>query len=130
MKYRYRLVAAVSVVLCFVCSIAGYKLCSAFYNHIMGKSEVDYFMVEPVKDAHSLQLRISIKPNQSAFMIRAISVKRHGSTITVLYHLSKPGLFNPALAWDSAYVLTVPDSVNEIRLGRDAVIIWHRIQHP
>jgi hypothetical protein len=60
-------------------------------------------------------------------VIRNISAETEGPTITVTLHMAWVGLAKPTapgLAFE--YELTVPDSVNEVRIGRDAKLIWTR----
>lgn len=130
MKNRTRLLAVITVGFCALLSIAGYKAYSAFYNHIMDPSEVWNFTVEPVENSHPLQLRISVDPNQSSKVIRAITIKKSGNSITVLYHLAVAGLAKAKLAWGEAYVLEVPDSVTDVQFGGHSEAIWHRLKHP
>jgi hypothetical protein len=62
-------------------------------------------------------------------VVRAITAKKRGDSVTVLYHLALAGLAKPKLAWGGAYVLEVPDSVNDVRFGRRGDVIWHRVKH-
>ena len=130
MKNRSRLLAVIIVAFCALLSIAGYKAYSAFYNHIMEPSEAWSFKVEPVQGTHPLQLRISAGPNQSSQVIRAITIKKSGTSVTILFHLAMAGLVKPKLAWGEDLVLEVPDEVTDVRFGRHSEVIWHRLKHP
>jgi hypothetical protein len=129
MKNRSRILAVVIIGFCAISSIVGYNAYSAFYNHIMEPSEVSQFRVEPVQGTHPLQLRILVETNQSAPVIRAITTKESGTSVTVLYHLALAGLAKPKLSWGHAYLLEVPDSVTDVQFGRHPKVIWHRLKH-
>jgi hypothetical protein len=123
---RSRLVLGLLVVFLAALSVAGYKAYTAFYNQILERSETWHFRVEEVSGTSPLQLRITTDPLESAPVIRKVTIRGHNKEITVLYHLALAGLAKPTLNWGEAYSLTVPDSVNEVRFGRRAEIIWRR----
>ena len=106
--------------------IAVYEAYSVFYNHILELSETWHLKVEEVSGTSPVQLRITTGTIQSAPIIRSVSIVKHGGEMTVLYHLAIAGLAKPTLNWGDAYTFTVPDSVNEVRFGRRAEIIWRR----
>jgi hypothetical protein len=124
-RAKVKTVAVILAILSIV-GIATYKVYSALYNHIMEKSEALHLRVEETSGTHPLQLRITTDPLGSAPIIRSVSVKTHGTEITILYHLALAGLAKPALSWGQVYALTIPDSVKEVRFGRCKEVIWQR----
>ena len=127
MKKRHRFLVVFSLALVSIIGLAAYNAYSAFYNHIMEKSEAWHLKVEEVNGTHPLQLRIMIDPLGSAPIIRGVSVKTHGAEMTIMYHLALSGLAKPNLTWGEVYVLTVPDSVKDVRFGRSNELIWQRL---
>lgn len=121
-----RFVLVLLVACLFALGMAAFKAYTILYNHILERSEAWHLRVEEVSRTFPLQLRITTDTIQSAPVIRSVTVKRHGSEMTVLYHLAVAGLAKPALNWGEAYVLIVPDSVSEVRFGRRSEIIWRR----
>jgi hypothetical protein len=125
-KKRSRILFALVLGFLFLSGNAAYNVYAAFYNHIMERSEAWHLTVEEVDGTHPLQLRITTGTVASAPIIRRVTTKRQGRAITVRYHLALAGLAKPELMWGAAYVLTVPDSVSELRFGRRSEVIWQR----
>lgn len=123
---RFRLVFAIFVVFLCALSIAGYKAYATFYNQILERPDAWHLRVEEIRGTSPLQLRITTDTTQSAPVIRKVTIRKHDREMTVLYHLASAGLAKPTLNWGEAYTLTVPDSVNEVRFGRHADVIWRR----
>jgi hypothetical protein len=123
---RFRLVLTITVVSLSGLTIAGYKAYAGFYNQILERSEAWHLRVEEVSGTSPLQLRITTDTMQSAPVIRKVTIRRHDSEMTVQYHLALAGLAKPTLNWGEAYTLTIPDSVNEVRFGHHAEVIWRR----
>ena len=123
---RFRLVLAFVVLSLSALSVAGYKAYAAHYNRILEQSEAWHLRVEEVNGTSPLQLRITTDTLQSAPVIREVTIRRHDPEMTVQYHLALAGLAKPTLNWGEAYTLTVPNSMNEIRFGQHADVIWRR----
>jgi hypothetical protein len=112
---------------CMPCiGIAAYKAYAALFDHVVEKSEAWHLRVEEVKGTSPLELKITIDPNQGWAVIRRVSVKSHGSELTLLYHVGLSGKAPPAVIWGKPYTLTVPDSVSEVRFGHRSETIWVR----
>jgi hypothetical protein len=126
MSTRSRFLLALLAVCLSAVGTAAYKAYAVFYNQILEKSETWHLNVEEVSNTSPLQLRITTGTIQSAPIIRSVTVEERDGEITILYHLAVAGLAKPALNWGEAYVLTVPDSVNEVRFGRHSQVIWRR----
>jgi len=123
---RFRLVLAILVVSLSALSIAGYKAYAALYNRTLERSEAWHLKVEEVSGTSPLQLRITTDTMQSAPVIRKVTIRRHDAEMAVQYHLALAGLAKPTVNWGEAYTLTIPDSVNEVRFGHHADVIWRR----
>lgn len=126
MRKRTRLLVAVLLVPLAILSIPAYMLFKGLFDHIMESREALRVTVEEVPKTHPLRLRILVETYESAPVIRKVTTKRDGDTITVLYHLALSGLAKPALQWREKYDLTVPDSVRAVRFGPEATLIWER----
>ena len=123
---RIRIIVFFVAVFLSLLGFAGYKAYAVFYNQILEQSETWHFEVEEVSSTSPLRLRITTGTIQSAPIIRNVTIEKHGGEMTVLYHLAIAGLAKPILNWGAPYTFTVPDSVNEVRFGRRAEIIWRR----
>jgi len=106
--------------------IAAYYAYAAFYNQILEESAITRVRVEELNGTHPLQLRITIESLNSAQDIRAVTTKTQMGSVSVQYHLALAGLVKPQLGWHEPYLLTVPDSVNEVSFGRNSQVIWRR----
>jgi hypothetical protein len=109
--------------------IAAYYAYAPLYNQILEESPVTQVMVEEVNGTQPLQLRITVKSLNSAQDIRTVTAKTQGRSVNVQYHLALTGLVKPQLGWHEPYLLTVSDSVNEVRFGRCSQVIWRRNTH-
>lgn len=118
-------IGILGAVLCAL-SLAAYKAYTTLYDQILERSGTWHLKVEEVDGASPLQLRITTDTMESAPVIRKVTTRTHNGETTILYHLALAGLAKPALYWGKAYILTVPDSVNEVRFGRQETIIWRR----
>ena len=105
-------------------AIAAYYAYATFYNQILEESAMTRVNVEELDGTHPLQLRVTIQSFNSAQDIRTVTAKRQRKSVSVRYHLALAGLVKPQLGWHEPYLLTVPDSVNEFRFGRDSQVIW------
>jgi hypothetical protein len=103
-----------------------YAAWSVFCDHIMTMREVQHMKVEEIGGTHPLQLKITFQPMDSALVTRTITTKWRGQSMTILYHLTLSGLVKPNQEWDEPYLLSVPDSVNEVQFGPDSETIWQR----
>jgi len=98
----------------------------ALYDHILDPMGVDRFDVEEIDGTHSTRLKISARLLFSGEVIRTITEKQDGPTITILVHLALVGLAKPKTTGGLEYEFSVPDSVNEVRFGRSSTLIWKR----
>jgi hypothetical protein len=103
-----------------------YAVWTALYDHIMTTSETLHIDVQEINGTHPLQLKIAVQTAESAPVIRTVTARQRGQSVTILYHLALSGLVKPGLGWSEPYVLTVPDSVSEVRFGRESEVIWRR----
>ena len=103
-----------------------YAAWSLLCDHIMSMREVQHMNVVEVSGTHPLMLKVTFQTMDSALVTRTVTTRRHGQSMTILYHLALSGLVKPSQDWAEPYLLTVPDSVNEVRFGRDSWVIWHR----
>lgn len=97
-----------------------------FFNVILEAKDVQNFRVEEVQGAHPTRLRLSGLAFNSSMGVRAITTKRDGAALVVLIHLS---LAHRGNSGNFAYELTVPNSVDEVRFGRNATPIWKGASH-
>lgn len=102
---------------------------ATFYDQILEESSLTRVKVEELNGTHPLQLRITVQSLNSAQDIRAVTTKRQGESVGVRYHLALAGLVKPQLGWHEPYSLTIPDSVSEVRFGRDSQVVWRRDTH-
>jgi hypothetical protein len=111
--------------------IAAYELYDPLYNVILESNRIAHFNVEEIRGTHPTKLRISGNPMSAVMIVRDVSEKKDGSTITVWVHLAMVHIAKPLRsdAWLD-YELIVPDSVNEVRFGRNATPIWKRGSSP
>jgi hypothetical protein len=124
---RFRLVVLIILVACLsALGMAAYKAYSAFYNHVLEKSEAWHLKVEEVRGNSPLELKITIDANQAWAVIRRISVNSNDGEMTLLYHIGLSGNAPPAVNWGKPYTLIVPESVTEVRFGPRSETIWRR----
>jgi hypothetical protein len=109
-----------------IASIAAYGIHAAVYHHVMEQSEASRLTVQEMPGSNPLNLKITVQNTDDAENIRSVTTKRQGATVTILYHLSRAGLTQPGASWQEPYLLAVPDSVNEVRFGRNSSVIWQR----
>ena len=110
------LIAAAILCLCAI----GY-----FYWHTVGVLEYGATRDLKVVSLYSPKptMHISGFSGHSALAVKKITTEREGPSIIVLVHLfpargKRSGNFE--------YDVPIPDSVNEIRFGKDKVLIWKR----
>lgn len=124
---RFRLVPILFVAFLGALGVAGYKAYTVFYDQILELPQTWHLKVEEMRGTSDLQLEITTGTTQSAPVIRKVTIQRHDREITILYHLAISGLAKPTLNWGEPYRFTVPDSVDEVRFGKNATVIWHRV---
>jgi hypothetical protein len=108
------------------CSLA-YLLagsCTGLGGRVLEVRDVQFFKVEVVQGVLPLRLKISGLAFQSAMSVTKITTKTDGHSIVILVHL---GLAKKGTSGSFEYALPVPDEVNEVRFGNDAVIVWRRV---
>jgi hypothetical protein len=123
---RSRFLLGVLFGLLAVFGIGAYYAYATLYNQILEMSATTRVKADALNGADPLQLRITITSLNSAQDIRTVTTKMHGKSVIVRYHLALAGLVKPQLGWHEPYLLTVPDSVNEVRFGRGEQVIWVR----
>ena len=82
-----------------------------------------------VEQAHAtwpLTLNMSGQPMYSGMVVRNVTTKTRGSVLFVTPHMALVGLAKPIARGAFEYQLVVPDSVNEVRFGKEAVPVWKR----
>ncbi len=124
MSTRFKVALVLLVLLAAGCSIGAYRIYNALYNVTPESKDISNIKVQELGSA---KLKISGFPTYSGMVIRDITAKADGPTITVLLHMAWVGLAKPVapgLAFE--YELTVPDTIHEVRIGRDAKLIWTR----
>jgi hypothetical protein len=122
-----RRLAAVVLGMIFLIGAATAKwLYSALYDYRMESKDAARLIVEEVGEVHPKHLQILVEPMASALVVRKISTDERGDILTLQYHLALAGRVQPELVWGQKYELVVPDSVREVRFGRDAKRIWRR----
>lgn len=107
-----------------------YWLYNALYNVILDSKYVDHFHVEERRGTHPTELEISGEVANSGTVVRTVSEKKKGETIIVKVHLALAGLDKSNTSAGFDYVLSVPDSVNEVRFGHSSTLIWKRGASP
>lgn len=107
-----------------------WKLYGMFYNVILEAKDVQHLRVEESSSASPMRLKISGHPFYSGMIVRKISTTQKGSIITVLVHLAAIGLVKPKTSGVFEYDLSIPDSIDEVRFGRSATVIWERRASP
>lgn len=126
MTRRAKILLSVLLSAAVCIGITVYAVWTSFFDHTMRMAEVQRVGVEEVPETHPLQLRVRVVPLGSAPVIRKVTFKRQGGSITVTYHLAIATLVKPSQNWHEPYLLMVPDSVNEVRFGSDDRVIWRR----
>ncbi len=109
--------------------IAAHAAYSTLYNRVLEKPQLSQVGVEEVAGTYPLQLKITVKAVNDWQDIRSVTTVTRGGAMTVLYHLSLASLAKPGVSWHDPYLLSVPDTVNEVRFGHHQAIIWQRRQH-
>jgi hypothetical protein len=97
------------------------------YNLVLESSSVYDFEVKEITGSNPVRLTISGKTMDSALVYRSITQKQHGSYIVVQIHRALVGLAKPMRVNGNnefKIELTVPDSVNVVRFGRNETLIW------
>ena len=130
MSTRFRVVLALLFLMAAASFIGAYKFYNAFYNVIPESKDISNINVRELTATGPTKLKISGLPVYSGMVLREITAKKEGPSITVTLHMAMVGLSQPltpvGLAFE--YELAVPDDVNEVRIGRDGKLIWARAQ--
>jgi hypothetical protein len=118
-------VAVVSVCLFAVAAVA----VVLFYCHtmVLERNRTAEFRVEEVHGNGPLVVRISGFCGHSAMSVKNITSRRADTSIVVLVHIF---FVRSGTTGNFQYDVPVPDGVNEIRFGKEQVVIWHRATHP
>lgn len=97
--------------------------CAGAHDMILEAKDVQFFKVEAVKSTGTTKLRISGLAFRSALSVRNITTEKNGSTMIVLVHL---GLAKKGTSGSFAYEVDVPESITEVRFGKESTLIWQR----
>jgi len=127
MSAKYKVILFLLVLLAAASTVAAYKLYNAFYNVIPESKDISFISVQELPGSGPTKLKISGSPFYSGMVLRKVTAETRGAVITVTLHMALVGLAKPTtpgLAFE--YELTVPDTVNEVRIGRDAKLSWTR----
>jgi hypothetical protein len=106
--------------------IAAHAAYTTLYNRVLDKPELSHLEVEEVPGTQPLQLRIKVKAINDWQDIRSVTTKSRGNAMSVVYHLSLPSLAKPGVSWQEPYVLSIPDSIDEVWFGHHKAKIWQR----
>ena len=126
MTKRSRLLLGLLIGFLAAAGIAAYFAYETFYNQTLEESALTQVRVEELNETDPVQLRIIVKSLNSSQDIRKVTASTQGRSISIQYHLALAGLTKSKLGWHEPYLLTVPDSVNEVRFGRRSQLIWRR----
>ena len=127
MSARFKVILVLLVLMAAASSIGAYKIYNALYNVNPESKDISTIRVQELAGKGPTRLKISGFPVYSGMVLREISAKTDGATITVTLHMAWVGLAKP-IAPGAAfeYELAVPDWIKEVRIGRDAKLIWTR----
>ena len=127
MSARFKVALVLLALLTVASSIGAYRIYNALYNVMPESKDISNVTVQELPRTDPLKLKISGFPVFSGMVVRDITSKANGPTITVTLHMAWVGLAKPtAPGAPFEYELPVPDQVKEVRIGRDAKLIWMR----
>jgi hypothetical protein len=127
MSARFKVLLVLLTLAMVASSIGAYRIYNALYNVIPESKDISNIGVQELPRTDPLTLKISGFPVYSGMVVRDITAKTDGTTITVTVHMAWVGLAKPtAPGAGFEYELPVPDRVKEVRIGRDAKLIWTR----
>ena len=128
MSTRFKVIIVLLLFFAAAGSVGAYKIYNALYNVIPESKDISDIKVRELPAGKGpTKLKISGFPVYSGMVIRDITSETDGPTMTVTLHMAWMGLAKPiapGLAFE--YELTVQDEVNDVRIGRDAKLIWTR----
>lgn len=122
-----RLVRVVLVLVLSGCCVVAYWLYKSAFDVILESKDVIFLKVREEPGVRPIKLQIDSATSSSAMSVYKIATRTEGSTIVVLIHA---GLAKEGTSGTIKYELSVPDSVNEVRFGRNATLIWKRGASP
>jgi len=100
--------------------------CNAGDDMILEHKDVQLKVTE-VPDRTPLVLKISGLAFHSALAVEKITTKTEESSLIVYVQLT---IARPGLSGRFEHELSVPDSVNEVRFGKERFVIWKRKTTP
>jgi len=97
--------------------------CAAGNDIILEYKDVQSFKLIELPDRPGHGLKISGLAFHSALSVDKMTTETVDTALIIYIHLvpAKPGL-----SGSFEYELTVPDSIREVRFGRERVVIWKR----
>lgn len=101
--------------------------CNAGDDMILEYKDVQSFQATVIFDRTPLALKISGLAFHSAMSVEKITTKIEGPLLTIYVHLT---VAKSGLSGRFEYELSVPDSVNEVRFGKEKFVIWKRKTMP
>ena len=107
--------------------MVAYRLYKSAFDAILESKDVIFLKVKEEPGVRPIKLQIDSATSSSAMSVYKIATRTEGSTIVVLIHA---GLAKEGTSGTIKYELSVPDSVNEVRFGRNATLIWTRGESP
>jgi hypothetical protein len=125
-KKRSHVLPLVLLAIFSIASIAAYGFHTALAHPVMERSEISSLQVEVVHGSGPTNLKITIEGAGISQRIRSVTLKRQGNAVDVLYRMAKGAGEAQGQDWHEPYLLAIPDSVQEVRFGRNKDVIWHR----
>ena|SRR6266568_3935898 len=122
-----RRVLVLVAVLTFGCGLVAYGAYEILYSTILESNALFHLKAEEIPGSHPTRLRVLGSPTYSGAVVHCVAQKKRGSTLVVLMHLAPAGWAKQMFYGEMInYEVTVPDSVNEVRFGRNATLLWKR----
>ena len=106
---------------CVVVILLGMAACQR--ETVLEHKDVQSFGVVELNDQRQRTIRISGLAFASAMSVRRIETSVRGNSLTVLVFI---GLAKQGQSGSFAYDLILPPSVQDVRFGKNEVVIWHR----
>lgn len=124
MKTRFSLVLLLLLILGVGCSVYLYH---RLFDYLIEMDNLTSFKVEDLRGTHPTRLRISGQTVSSVAPVYKITTKTVGSAMVVFLHVGLGHENEPVIF---VFDLTIPDSVNEVRVGRSITPVWKRAATP
>jgi hypothetical protein len=112
----------VATIVAAILAVGGVAAYARWGSFVLGGKEAFRLNVLEMHDATGTVVRVSGLCGP-ALVVKKITTKRDNTSIVVLVHVM---LARPGATGEFEYDVAVPDSVNEIRFGRNEALIWTR----